>query len=231
MIMNWFEQIYQNIASQKAAFFGIFFVVTLISYALLYSFDWYPEPVGSHSGNEEELVNEAKTVAVGTSFIEESVARAMTDEQINPTETKPVRIFIDALNREVPVLNPATSTIEAMDKALLEGIVRHPDTADFEKTGNMLLLGHSSYLPTVFNRNFQAFNGIQKLQWGDKIRLQSETTEYVYKVTRVREEKSTEVIIPYDWGESKITLVTCNVYGAKEDRFIVEAVLVESYPL
>jgi LPXTG-site transpeptidase (sortase) family protein len=144
---------------------------------------------------------------------------------------KPIKIIFDSLDKEIVILNPDESTIAAMDEALLDGVVRHPDSADFERTGNMLLLGHSSYLPNILNKNFQAFNGIQKMTWGDKVRLQSGDTEYVYRVERVREEKASEVVVPYDWGESRLTMVTCNSFGSKEDRYIVEAELIGQYAI
>ena len=89
-------------------------------------------------------------------------------------------------------------------------------------------MGHSSYLPNVFNKNFQAFNGIQKLVWGDEIRLQSDGFEYVYRVDTVRKEKSTNAVVPYTWGTAKLTLVTCNSFASKEDRFVVVATLVST---
>ncbi|MEZ4200358.1 MAG: hypothetical protein R3B69_02055 [Candidatus Paceibacterota bacterium] len=56
---------------------------------------------------------------------------------------------ISALGRTVPVLNPASRSVAVLDEALLSGVVRHPDSADFSEPGNILILGHSSYLPNV----------------------------------------------------------------------------------
>ena len=224
---NSFDQLYDKIWLRKVPFFITFFIVMLLSYGALYSIDFLPEPVTETEVNEVVTV---ETLEVATVAVEQEDS-SVEDSSV-PISPLPVKIILDTLDgREIDVLNPTEATIPAMDEALLSGVVRHPDTADFENIGNMLLLGHSSYIPNVLNKNFQAFNGIQKMTWGDTIRLQSSDTEYVYRVERVREEKATEVIVPFDWGVPKITLVTCNSFGAKEDRFIVEAKLVSSTKL
>jgi len=153
------------------------------------------------------------------------------DTSLN-VDALPVKIIFDALDeRVVPVLNPASRSVEALDTALLSGVVRHPDSADFERVGTILLFGHSSYLPSVINKNFQAFNGIQKMTWGDIIRLQSSDTEYVYRVDRVYEVSANDAEIEIAAGEAKLTLVTCDSFGAKTDRFVVEATLVRQNTL
>ncbi len=160
-----------------------------------------------------------------------------TDEQVPDTvpvdvDPLPTTIIFDSLEgREVRVLNPEESTVEALDAALLTGVVRHPDGADFKNEGTIFLLGHSSYLPVVNNKNFQAFNGIQKLSWGDTIRLRSRDTEYLYSVERVYETKASDAEVEIEWGTSTLVLATCNSFATKDDRFIVEAVLVGSKPL
>jgi LPXTG-site transpeptidase (sortase) family protein len=132
----------------------------------------------------------------------------------------------------VSVLNPTSRSIAELDNALLKGVVRHPDSADLnEQNGNMLILGHSSYLKNVFNKNYQAFNGIQNLKWGDTITLRSRDYEYIYRVDRVYEAKASTVTIPTKSAGQKLTLATCDTFGAKEDRFIVESTLVSKKAL
>lgn len=147
------------------------------------------------------------------------------------TEAYPSRIVIDTLERTIPVLNPESSDVATLDNALLSGAVRHPDSADFQKTGTIFILAHSSYLPNVMNKNFQAFNGIQKLAWGDTVRLFSNDMEYIYTVDRVYEAKASDAQVPLQYDESKLVLATCNSFGTKDDRYIVEATLVAKRPL
>lgn len=217
-----FSELMQQILVRKGPFLGVFFIVMMLSYGVLYAIDFIPEPI---SDSEEDSAAEAQNI---------EPVRSTTTEDTDESGDKapfPVSIHIDALDRTVDVLNPQSSSVERLDAALLEGAVRHPESADFEDPGNIFILAHSSYLPNVLNSNFQAFNGIQKLTWGDIVRLRSADTEYIYRVERVYEAAASEVTVPNSRGEAKLTLATCNTFGAKEDRFIVEASLVSTKTL
>ncbi len=215
------EQLFKQIWARKVPFFGVFFVAVLVTYAFLSIIDFIPEPVDEV--NTETIEEEVKT--------DESEIKPVKAESSVVTNPLPTKIIFDSLGTETTVLNPQSSDIPTLDQALLKGVVRHPDSVDFSEPGNMLILGHSSYLPNVFNKNFQAFNDVQKLTWGDKIRVQSADKEYVYRVDRVYEAKASDIFVPNTPGQAKLTLATCNVLGSKEDRFIVEATLIGSYPL
>lgn len=203
-----FLKLINQILQRSLAFFAVFFVVITLSYGVLYVIDFIPEPIETEAAVPEETDETEKE-----------------PEVVENNDPLPVSITIDALDRTITVLNPTTSTISGLDEALLKGVVRHPDSDDLVGPGNMLILGHSSYLKNVFNKNFQAFNGIQNLTWGDTIRVKSGDTEYTYKVDRVYKAEASDVGIKTGGDEYKLTLVTCNVLGAKEDRFIVEATL------
>ena len=95
----------------------------------------------------------------------------------------------------------------------------------------MFILGHSSYLPTVHNRNFQALNGIQNLKWGDTIKLRSKDTEYTYKVEKTYKVKASGFTVPVAGKGKTLTLATCNSFGSTDDRYIVEATLVATKAL
>jgi LPXTG-site transpeptidase (sortase) family protein len=144
---------------------------------------------------------------------------------------EPVSLSIPSLDRVVTVLNPETRDIVELDRELLKGVVRHPDSALLGEEGNVVILGHSSYLPNVMNKNFQALNGVQKMKWGDIITLESDGTEYTYRVEKVYQAKASGVTIPTEVTGKRLTLVTCNSFGAKEDRFIVEAKLLSEKAL
>lgn len=198
-------------------FLGVFFVVMTLSYGFLYFLDLVPEPIKAENSNHTKVV-ETEVLPL----IDEKEEVAPAASSLAPL---PISITIDALGRSVTVLNPTSSSIAALDEALLKGVVRHPDSDDLSGPGNILILGHSSYLKNVFNKNYQAFNGIQNLKWGDTIRVKSADTEYIYKVERVYKAPASDVNVTTGGSEHRLTLVTCNTLGAKEDRFIVEAVL------
>ena len=206
---------------QKVTFFFVAVGIVSITYGIFYVVDFLPEKKTDAVVEEQVQVVETEAVA------EEPVI--IPEVAVDPL---PVSIIFDALGgKEVKILNPDSSTVEALDSALLSGVVRHPESADFKESGTIFLLGHSSYLPVVRNKNFQAFNGIQKLKWGDTIRLQSSDTEYVYSVERVYETKATDAEVKIEQGSAKLVLATCNSFATKDDRFIVEAVLVGSHPI
>lgn len=217
---------------QQAVFFLVSVGVCTLTYGFFYVIDFLPEAPEitqtSERGHTTVIDNNEQHIATDTLPI--------TNSNVPPPVTTsldslPSTIIIDALDKEIPIFNPESRSVSALDTALLSGVVRHPDSADFEREGTILILGHSSYLPNVINKNFQAFNGIQKLMWGDTIRLRSSDTEYVYRVDKVYEAKASDDEIEIRSGEARLTLATCNSFGTKDDRFIVEASLVSKKTL
>lgn len=215
----WFNEAYVSVRRHALAFLAIFFGVVFVTYFVLFTVDFIPEPVMTEGVEETEVLPEVEETEL------EPVAAVV------PTAALPTTITLDRLNRTVTVLNPETSDITTLDAALLKGVVHHPDSADFDNTGNIFILGHSSHLPNVFNKNFQAFNGLETMTWGDKIHVASADTEYTYRVEKVYEAKASEVVVPHTPGEARLTLATCDNFGSKDDRFIVEAVLVSQTTL
>ncbi len=198
---------------KKVPFLVVFFVIFTLTYGVLFAVDFLPEPKTSTPAK----VVATSTPATTTKVVEEVAPVAMAEE--------PVLLTIPSLDRVVTVLNPETRDIVELDQELLKGVVRHPDSALLGEDGNVVILGHSSYLPNVMNKNFQALNGVQKMKWGDIIELESDGTRYTYRVEKVYQAKASGVTIPTEVTGKRLTLVTCNSFGAKEDRFIVEAKL------
>lgn len=221
-----FEELYRQIRLRKVPFFLAFAVIVTLTYGFLYFIDFIPEPIEENSVEVTESLVADEGEEVETEPVEPEAAGPQFG-----SDPLPKMIIIDALDKKVPVLNPNSRVIADLDEALLSGTVRHPDSANLTDKGNVFILGHSSYLPTVFNKNFQAFNGIQNLTWGDTIRVQSSDTEYVYRVQEVYQAKASDVFVPNTPGEARLTLATCNTFGSKEDRFIVEAVLINTVAL
>ncbi len=210
---------------ERLVFFFVCVGIVTITYGFFALVDFLPEKPGTKTsdvfGSAQIVTEGEETTSVVTQEVPEVV-----------TEALPMSVIFDTLGgKEVHVLNPDSDDVATLDNALLAGVVRYPHSADFVNTGTILLLGHSSYLPKVNNKNFQAFNGIQKLVWGDTIRLRSADTEYVYSVDRVYEAKAIDATVDMAYGVSKLVLATCNSFGVKDDRFVVEATLVDSRPL
>jgi len=203
---------------QKIRFFVWFFVIFTITYGFLYIADWLPEAPKDASAQEFAEIEPLPSTEV--------------EEDSNFVNTEyPREISIPSLNRSVAILNTKSTEVSDLDADLLKGVVRHPDSAMLGEEGNVFILGHSSYLPNVLNRNFQAFNGLQNLVWGDTIIVKSDTLEYVYQVKKVYKAKASALIIPLVVEGKILTLATCNSFGSVDDRHIVEAELVDTRPI
>lgn len=141
----------------------------------------------------------------------------------------PLKIEIPAISLAATIENPTTRDTEALDQGLLSGVVRYPTSAKLGETGNVVLFGHSSYLPIVRNQAYKTFNGIQKLSKGDVITVYSAERAYTYRVRSVAKESATDAGIPLAAAGRVLTLSTCDSFGAKTDRFVVVADFVESH--
>lgn len=148
---------------------------------------------------------------------------------VEPVE-EPLTISIVRLKLEAVVANPTTTDIESLDRLLLKGAVRYPTSAKLGEDGNVVLFGHSSYLPVVLNPAYKTFNNIQRLTAGDVVTVSSAGRVYTYRIRTVAKESATDAAIPLDVSGRVLTLSTCDSFGAKTDRFVVTADFVESHP-
>jgi len=144
----------------------------------------------------------------------------------------PTRVEISALGLVATVANPTTTDIAVLDAELLKGAVRYPTSASLGEVGNVVLFGHSSYLPVVGNQAYKTFNGIQKLVAGDTVTVSSFGTAYTYRVRSVEKESAaSDAGIALDVSGRVLTLATCDSFGKKSDRFVVTADFVESHSI
>jgi len=217
--------LFDAVWAKKGTFLFVFFCVFTLTYGILFAVDFLPQVPGSEIKNS--ATNQVATTTASQHDEEVTAVDATVAIMTDESEAEvPTAMRITKLNRDLVVLNPTSGTIAALDAALLKGVVRHPDSGLVGQEGNILLLGHSSYLPTVFNKNYQAFNGIQKLGFGDTIVLSASNREYTYRVEKVYEAKASAIAVPTEVTGHRLTLITCDSFGAKEDRFVVEATLV-----
>src|SRR3989344_9269068 len=196
--------------TRKWTFLAVFVLVFFFSYSMLESMGLSPELA-------PEVAREAPRLA----------ATALNALPV----TSPTRILIPKLDREAQVKKPTSIDVATLDAALLSGVVRYPTSAKLGEEGNVVLFGHSSYLPITHNQAYKTFNGIQKLVPGDVVTVYSSDTVYTYKVRNVTKESANDAAIPLSVTGQVLTLSTCNSFGAKEDRFVVVADFVEKHPI
>ena len=198
--------------ARPIAFSLTFVALFALSFAFMSAVDALPDPVGS----------------VGTS---NGTGPSQVIQISNVEIAAPVRVAAKKIGLDVSVSNPADTNIDVLNEALLEGAVRYPTSGLLGAEGAGLLLGHRSHWPVVRNQNFKAFNNIEKLKAGDTVSVYSGTTEYRYAVTSVRLANAEEDVVQLPSNGKYLALVTCDNFGTKSDRYVVEAEFVAAYAL
>lgn len=194
--------------------FGIWFIaIFALTYGVLYALKLIPKEI-----------NETGETSVFDSLRQNALETLSGEGQktIEEVGSMPVNLQIPAVSIDINIENPNTTNPILLDEYLKKGIVRYPGSGLLGR-GNTLLFGHSSNWEVVKNPNYKALNGIEKLEKGDEIKVSSKDAVYVYKVITVRMAKAEEIRIDFDETKNMITLSTCNTFGAKQDRYIVEA--------
>lgn len=202
----------QRVYARKWHFLGVFAFVFLVSTITLARLDLLPDA----------------PIASGAALSASPVATASTTPPGSSTE-EPVAIAIPTINLTATIANPTTNA-DVLDQDLLKGAVRYPTSAQLGESGNVVLFGHSSYLPIVGNQAYKTFDGIQKLVAGDTITVYSVDAAYTYRVRSVTKESAvSDAGIDLAVAGKELTLVTCNSFATKADRFIVRADFVGSH--
>ncbi len=204
--------------ARKWSFLGLFAVVFLGSVSVLAQSGLLPEASAGPT---------APTVALTRS----EAAIASTSVAVSNVPELPTKISIPAIGLSAPIANPDTTDVAILDGELLKGAVRYPTSAKLGETGNVVIFGHSSYLPVVYNQAYKTFDGIQKLAAGDIVTVYSSTAAYSYSVQSVTKESANDAAIPLSVDGKELTLSTCDSFGAKTDRFVVVANFVGSHPI
>lgn len=202
---------------RKWSFLCVFAMVFLASIVTLGSLDLLPEV-------------SQKSAALAAVSIPNITLDAKVSEPIAVVEL-PIKIEAPAIGLATTIENPTVTDIVSLDKELLKGAVRYPTSALLGETGNVVLFGHSSYLPVVRNQAYKAFNDIQKLVAGDVVTVYSSDTAYTYQVRSVERESTNNAGILLSVTGRVLTLATCDSFGAKTDRFVVTADFVESHSI
>lgn len=208
----------QRILERKWSFLGIFVVVFTSSVLSLGQVGLLPDT---------PKVTPATTATAAAA----SAAAVATSTPVIAAVEEPVKIEIPVINLSATISNPTTTNIEVLDQKLLSGAARYPTSAKLGENGNMVLFGHSSYLPVVGNPAYKTFNGIQKLVAGDEITVYSADAVYTYRVRSEMKESATTAGIDLSVTGRVLTLATCNSFGEKTDRFVVVADFVGSHAI
>lgn len=212
---------------QELVFVGWFAAIFLATAAFLAAFGLLPDELIEDTSGEPtaEVNNLGEHSALG--ILQAGGAYAGT----NGTSTKgasstvalvPDRLIIPRIQVDTIVKNPTSTDIDDLDAELKKGAVRYPGSGTLG-SGNMFIFGHSTSHTIVQNKAYKVFNNIKTLVAGDSIYLQSGTKTYEYRVRDVTKVDKNQTMINFDPGANMLTLSTCNSFGAKTDRFVVQA--------
>lgn len=225
------EKTIRHQKKQRRALFGIFwllffFLITSVSYAAGFAPRGMQSFVHSFAASEEE-----------ENFQDPAAAQSVTSE--TPAPSLPVfeayrddeKLVIPAIGIDSKIVFPESAEKQAMNKALMSGAVRFPSSTRPGEKGNILLFGHSTGLTNIRNKNFAIFNDIKLLKPGNTIMIHSRGREYIYIVSSVSIKNADDAKIELETTGRKLTLSTCKIFGSIEERYIVEANFLGSYPL
>jgi LPXTG-site transpeptidase (sortase) family protein len=138
----------------------------------------------------------------------------------------PVEIKIPSVGIDLPVQNPSTTDVNALDALLNQGPAHYVNSAGLGVDGNVLIFAHSSHLPIVTNKMFQAFNQIPNVDPGASVELiGADGKSYLYSVDSVVKADTndgTTINLAPTQGE-ELTLVTCDTLTGTSARFILTA--------
>lgn len=211
--MTYKKGLLNEIGEHRGAFALAFVGVFACMFLVLLSIGATPNPPG-------------QTVGAGA-----PPGNAVAVDAATGTPQQPLRVAAKDVGLDVSVHNPSSVDIEVLDNALLYGAVRYPTSAELGVDGTVLLFGHSSYLPIVHNQAYKTFDGIQNLKPGEFVSVYSASLEYRYKVVQVKIADATQDAIELKTQGRHLTLVTCDSFAQKSNRFIVTADFVGAYAL
>ena len=142
------------------------------------------------------------------------------------------RVIIPRLGTNVPVQDVIDDNLftqnwfgleKDIQKALLDGVVHYPGTPTPNKSGNVVLTGHSSYYPWNPGRYKDVFAVLHNIVIGDEIIMFHKQKKYSYTVTQIDKVYPEDVKVLGDAGDDRITLITCTPIGTNIKRLIVTA--------
>ncbi|MEX0933357.1 MAG: sortase [Candidatus Paceibacterota bacterium] len=170
------------------------------------------------------VMAEAKSVTQSQGLVE--FEKPVKKEAENSAPPIPDRLVAPSIGLDATIVNPRSRDYAVLDTALLDGVVYYPGSGYLHEDANLLFFGHSSFLPIVRNENFRVFNRIKDLRIGDTVELYVDGNRFIYRVTSNVLAKESEVRVNFGAEKPTITLATCNSFGAKEDRYVIQAELV-----
>ncbi|MFA6338812.1 MAG: sortase [Candidatus Paceibacterota bacterium] len=183
----------------------IFNLVFLSSFVILYMLGFVPISL-----NFESISDSSSNLS----------DRSQTNTPI--PKSLPTRIVIESIGIDSYVSNPIQEDISYLDEELKKGAVRYPGSG-YVGEGNMFIFGHSTGIKVVNNQAYKTFNNLKNLKSGGEIKIYSDSKLYLYKVRDVSLVDSNKAFVDLTPRNAMLTLSTCNTFGEKQERYVIEA--------
>ncbi len=224
--MTFIDFLWENKIRLVVAIFVIFFVI----YTFFDAIGFVPESFQAEPASSLVATLATTSTALVATPVPVSTTTVLSTKIVKPTTTiitkkkgeDPVRVVIPKIGVDTHVSNPLSTKESVLDEYLLRGAVRYPGSAGLG-AGNVFMFGHSTGFRVVNNQAYKAFNHFKLLVPGDTIQVYSLDKVYTYGVERVRLADAADVYVDLSTPKNMITLSTCNVFGEKQERYIVEA--------
>ena len=162
-------------------------------------------------------------------YVSPGNAPASEIDALDPTITQTVsadpRLIIPKLNVDVPIrFNVALSDVMA---AMNNGVAHYriPGASAYPgQVGNFIITGHSAGDVYSSNPYKYIFSGLERLEDGDLIYVNYESTRYTYRVIKKEVvEPSNVASLVVQTDKPLLTLVTCTPLGTSRYRLLVTA--------
>ncbi len=172
------------------------------------------------------LFNLGDFIKINTNIASNFVEDQSTQNNINIEKTviqeNPISIDIPEYNIHSSIESPVSNDVQTLDTALLRAAVYYPGSG-FPGSNNMLIFGHSTSFKVVRNKAYQVFNNIKSVKPGTTIYIRTQTQTHIYKTRDVRKVSKYTAWIQFKSDKPMLTLSTCDSFGKRSDRWVLEA--------
>lgn len=232
------KRLWRYLLTYKEFQFALFFVpIFLATFIMLYALGLVPSEFQETTSNTilDTIDQSSLAILKGTSGNGQQTQQISQASSTHAQGETPVRISIPKLGTDSIIRNPASTDVDVLDQELTKGVVHYPGSGALA-TGDMFLFGHSTTFKVVNNKAYKVFNDLDKLVAGDIINVysgpnsQGISTMYTYKVRDVQKLNENNAWVTFDSKATMLTLSTCDGFGKKTDRFVVQADFVGSMP-
>lgn len=158
----------------------------------------------------ENFVDDQKTIDV------------KKDEIIEVFQELPLSIEIPDNGIYSSIQSPDSTDVAVLDNALNKGAVYYPGSG-LPGSNNTLIFGHSTGFKVVTNKAYQVFNNIKNIKPGTLIYIKTQTKIHVYKTREIKRVSKYTSWIKFKSDIPMLTLATCDSFGKRSDRWVLEA--------